>query len=129
MMNRRRTFAVAASLAVLAVGAIGTSSAGAGQPGGGSFVCDGFTGCYIDGALTSSCSGSLQTGPFQCSVTIPARFVDRVVVQPESVCDVHLTPLGQPIVQQYYSEHGLIQMIPNGSTTTLVARCPGGGAS
>jgi hypothetical protein len=48
-----------------------TTSADAGPPSHGTiqFVCDGFTGCYIGGLLTDSCSGDFVNGPFQCLAT------------------------------------------------------------
>jgi hypothetical protein len=126
--NRRGSVVVIAVLAVLAAlasGRLATATVGE----GGSFVCDGFTGCYIDGVLVNpsqECRGQLDTGPFRCTTSRTAGTVlpTTTTVSPGSVCDVHQIRLGQPTLQIYYSTHGTISVQQQRDTITFTANCP-----
>jgi hypothetical protein len=117
--------AVVVVLAALASGRIATATVG----DGGSFVCDGFTGCYIDGVLVDpahECEGQLDSGPFHCSTsrTTESALPTATTVSPESVCNIYQFRLGQPPVQLYLSTHGTISVHQQGNTITFTAHCP-----
>src|SRR2546423_1474617 len=128
--SRTGTAAVIAVLVVVAALAWGRIASAASVDGG-FFVCDGFTGCYINGVLVNpsqECQGYLTDGPFHCtpSRTVEADLPTLNAVTAGAVCDIHQIRLGQPSLQIYWSNHGTVRVHQQGSTITFSANCPNG---
>jgi hypothetical protein len=106
-----------------------SAPAGATVKEGGSFICDGLTGCYITSSeigayLVDACTGDLETGPFRCRATrdIGLSTVDTVVYTRASCSIFHESA---PFVfEETYEAEGTIIVHQVGSKLTLAANCP-----
>lgn len=131
MVRSRKGTAVIGAVLVVFAALISGRMASATSIDGGFFVCDGFSGCYINGVLVNpsqECEGDLTAGPFRCTTsrTIGGDPANTMTVSPGAVCDIHQIRLGQPTLQIYYSTHGTVRVHQQGNTITLSANCPGG---
>jgi hypothetical protein len=98
--------------------------------GGGGFTCDGVFGCYIDGAVVDSCTGSLDTGPFRCEATVSGQLSESPRIFTQTTCTIytsHFDPATGKLVFDlvYFSSHGtMIWRNDSPTTATLTAICP-----